>query len=166
MDIYAIGDRDFSVYICTSELEARQINLNSFSAEEAKRLVGDTLLGKKCGDRMKIEMFPGKDDVLLFVHLGSAEPKFISFGNGESLISALTECSADDIELLTYINNTYYLAVYPFSDEADLGRLEEFGEVLIAPPEFELYLREHGEYFLEYKEIKSLKRLFSAKKKR
>ena len=166
MDIYAIGDRDFSVYICSRELIERNINPLSFSAAEAKKLVGDAFVGKKYGDRMKIEMFPGKDEVLLFVHIGASEPTFFAFRDSESLISAIEESSAEDLEILTYINNTYYLAVYPFSEKDGLGGFEEFGEKVSAPPEFELYLREHGEYFLENKEIKSLKRLFSAKKKR
>ena len=163
MEIYAIGDRDFSVYICTKELIERHLDPENFSAAQAAELLGETVWGKKNGEKMKLELYPGKAEMLIFVHLGFSEPRFVSLGDGESLVQALTECQTEDIELLTYINNAFVLTVYPFSEENTLGGLEEFGEILNVPAEFELYLREHGEYNLSRREIEEIKRLFSAK---
>lgn len=158
-----MGNNGFSVYICNEELIKRNFDPEHFTAKAAAELLKDTLPEKEAGQRMQVELFTGREETLLFVRLNTGKPEFFAFPDAESLIGAVTESRGLAPSFLTYINDMYILTVYPFPGDGT-AVLEEFGIKLLKEPEFELHLREHGEFILENEDISALRRAFSAKK--
>ena len=167
MEIQAISSASFAIFLNEEELAARHLVPEAITKSDAEAILRGALLKMqyKHLEKVCIELFPGKKEVLLFVKLNTQSPVFIVFDDIESVISAAAECSDFPPASFVCIDATYILTVYPWEHDTAVPTLLEFGEKLPVKPEYELYLYEHGEKIIETDAISRLKHFFSTKTK-
>ena len=157
MDIQAIGNRAFSVYIGESELVSRHLKPGSVTVSAARELVRDCIGG--CGGAMSLELYPGRHELLIFVRRCSDEPEFYSFADLEELLPALRQLPAGAVSSVYFYNGAYILAVWP-PEGSGIPALAEFGRPLSRSAAFLCHLREHGETVCEGDAAETLTRVF------
>ena len=158
MDILMIGDRTFSVYISESELLSRNIAPAGVSISQAEDLVRGAI-GCVHGTMM-MDLFPGRHELLIFVHSDPDGPMFITFDDLEELLEASLSVSFSTASSLFLYEGKYILAVWNWTPDEAVSLLE-FGHLLELPPEFLFHLREHGCVLLEPRALQTLKSIFS-----
>lgn len=155
MDIQMITDRSFSIYLTGSELTARHIVPGAVSLADAEHLI-EGIFGESTG-RSKVELFCGRDDLIIFVRRPEAVPEVYVFPASEPLICAA--CAApEEPSALWYAEGRYILAVWPLDSPCSV--LGEFGDRLEAPPEYLAHLKEHGKELIGQNAIARLKTTF------
>ncbi len=157
MDIQAIGARAFTVYIPREELERRHLDPGEMTVTEARRLISPLISGDGLG-AVRLELYPGRHEVLIFVKRSQGEPEFYSFPDLESLLLAARACRDEPAADLFWYDGAYILAVW--NDGAHASGLSEFGESLDLPGDFLLHLREHARVLLEVDAVEALRKTF------
>lgn len=146
MDIQLIGDGKLVIYLCGEDIKklpAAPVEMTTTEAAEILRnALGPTY--DNSWESVYFEMFPGKDSLLLFAHQHSGNPSFFSFTDCEALISAAAACPSGLLSYLTFMNDTYILAVYPWSGERLPCALYEYGTEFSRPASYALHLLEHS----------------------
>lgn len=96
-------------------------------------------------DGMELELYPGRNCILLFARLLSRNPVFYRFFDTDALIEA--ERSVRDLPPSTLFSyeGSYIVAITPYADLDTPPDLSEYAERLNAPPAFMAVLRERGE---------------------
>lgn len=155
MDIQMISERSISIYITSEDLEKRRLTADSFSIGDAEDIISG-VLGSSVG-RAKLELFPGKGGLLIFVRRTVSDPELYTFSSVEPIIAAAHSLPCEPSALYFY-GGEYILAVWHL-DNTPLG-FEEFGEKLPAPPEFTEHLCEHGRLLIPSDAISELRRIF------
>ena len=146
MDIQPIGDRNLLIYIDGDEIAHLPAPPGSLKTDDAAVILRRAL-GESYKDQWQnayLELFTGKDSLLLVARAHSGEPHFFAFDDIESLIGAAALCPDDIISFLSYCDDKYYLIVYPWDSEAPPSVLFEYGEELPLHPSYAFRLTEHG----------------------
>lgn len=157
MDIQAIGSRAFTVYIAQEELERRHLEPGEITVGEARDIVSSVIQCDALG-AVRLELYPGRHELLIFVKRSLGEPEFYAFPDLESLIRAIGEFGDELAASLFWYDGAYILAVW--SDGTYMAGLSEFGDPLDLPAEFLLHLREHARVISDGDAIERLRRCF------
>lgn len=157
MDIQAIGSRAFTVYIPREELERRHLDPGEMTVGEARSLISSVIACDALG-AVRLELYQGRHEVLIFVKRSQGEPEFYSFQNFESLLLAVGACRDELAADLFFYDGAYILAVW--NDDTYSAGLSEFGEALDLPAGFLLHLREHADALLDSDAVEVLRKTF------
>lgn len=155
MYIQAIGTDSFSVYIPGAELAARRLTPSELTGPEAMELLTSSL-----GPAVKsalVEVFPGRDELLIFVLGNPGAPKFYAFSSLEDLILAAEVCR-EEVSFLFYTGDEYILAV--LCQDGSCHLLGEFGERIDAPTLYLNHLFEHCRCLSSGSALSTLRRTF------
>lgn len=163
MDIQAIGNQSFSVYINEDELLTRHLRPESVTCEQILELLSPAF-GFRGLDSSCLSLFPSRNELLIFIHRISRTTCYFQFNSFESLLSAALISSIDIPSSLYYYDGSYILYVRSW-DDSDLNVLSEFGEKLNASPNYLMHLREHGRAILEGYAVSELRRIFASPEK-
>lgn len=163
MEIQAVSGTALTIYLNSDDLKERNLRPDSVTKRDAEALLKYAADTVGCGNVKKvyIELFPGKEEMLLFVRLSACAPLFFAFSNIEDVIAAALNVHDVMPSSLTYIDGVYILTVYPWERDMSDAVLAEYGERLAMKPEFELYLFEHGKILMRTEAIGRLNQLFT-----
>lgn len=147
MNIQNIGKSCITLYIEGNELTERGVSPETLSLEQAAEFLEAALdeMGRPVWENVVIELFPGRDSVLLFARRRGGSPAFFAFDKIEPLISVSSCLDSDIPARLTYIDGSYILTVCPWEGEPVPSAFYEFGTEIKVSARYELHLREHGE---------------------
>ena len=162
MDIQSISANSFSIYLDEGELQALRIDPRSVTEREAADIFQSALqsLGYDPGSGAAyIELFPGKQELLLFINTKLGDPVFFQFDDFEAVLAAAANLSPCP-SALTYLGGKYILTLYPAPGQTALAPCEDFGVQLPNPPRFELHLREHGKTLVFPNAVAHLQNIF------
>jgi len=144
MEVQQTGGDSFYIYLNRAELPLPASS--DLTAEDALALVRRTV-GKdfaESGPRYCLELYEGRDALLLFARPRAGKPAYFIFRGVEDLISAARSCRPGIVSFLFVYENTYYLTLFQKGSEKPPARLYEFGEELALSELFPLFLSEHG----------------------
>jgi len=146
MDIQPIGKRSLLIYINSDELMDLPAPPSELKTDDAadilRKALGDS--GEDQWRNVYLEIFVGRDSLLLIARAHSGNPHFFMFRDIEDLIGAAELCPNDIISFLSYCEGKYYLIVYPWDSESPPNALFEYGEELPMHPNYTFHLTEHG----------------------
>ena len=168
MDIQTVGKDSLVIYVSGNDLRIRHIAPESVTEHDTEGIINSALveIGMPRSETVYLELFPGRDDLLMFVQLGLGSPQFFSFDDFESLLAAVSECclssrsSSVSQSSLIFQNGKYILVITPLLHETPPDCLSEFGEKLSCAPEYMLHLKEHGKTIISVDAIGVLSRAF------
>ena len=158
MDIQAIGNGTYSLYISQEELSLSHIDPSDVTLSQAQDIVFKAL-GSRHGPLL-MDMFPGRRELLIFVHKDVDCPVFYIFNNADNAINAALSLEPSVSASLYYYRCSYILALWLWNVE-DSYPLLEFGHLVEHPSTFLLHLAEHGKPLLEGNAVSVIKNLFS-----
>ena len=163
MDIQTIGSSSLTIYISPAEMRSRNIAPGSLTADDTKNILHSALdmIGQNEYTKVSLELFPGKEDLLLFVRMCLGAPLFFSFDDLELLIAAACECSDEAPSSLSFMDSRYILTVTPWEHDNAAPILYEFGELIDAPQQYEEYIKEHGQMLIKSDALTVLKKHFT-----
>jgi hypothetical protein len=107
-----------------------------------------------------LEVFQGRESMLIFARAYEGAPTFYIFRDVEALIAAARVCVSDIITFLSYSEGVYYLIFYPWNREPPPAVLCEFGELTAEHREFARHLSEHGRVLLGPRALVELGEIF------
>ena len=112
MDVLVLGPGSYAVYIKARELAARKLDPMAIDRDDACRLMREALshLPDRALIRAKVEAMPGKDELLLLVHLQEEQTVRVWFPDRRSLLAATLRCPAD-LPTALYTRDGGYLLV-------------------------------------------------------
>ena len=164
MEIQPIGRRNLLIYLNGKELMALSAPPSELKTDDATRILKQALGGNVgCGvdwSNVYLELFTGKDSLLLVARVHSGDPHFFVFRDIECLIEAAQLVPEDIISFLSYCDGSYYLIVYPWDTEPPPNVLLEYGQELPMHANYAFHLTEHGKILLGPSALDELKRLF------
>ena len=145
MEIQPTGGGGFYIYLKREEL-AGGTSSPDLTMEDAfalvRRAVGVDF--SESEPHYCLELYEGRDSLLLFAAPRSGAPAYFVFFNLEDLIRAAKGCRRGVVSFLFAYEDTYYLTVYQKESETPPAQLYEFGEEVALSPFFPLFLAEHG----------------------
>lgn len=162
MIIQNIGNRALSLYIDEQELGTLGLSPLSVGLREA-RIILDRALEDKALDNWQtaeMEVYPGKDSLLLFARRKSERPYHFRFYNSEPLIESALLCPAGLPSRLTLSPEGYILTVYPFEGDRPPSVLSEFGDSVEPEPALLAHFSEQGGEIIPFDAIGTLKEYF------
>ncbi len=145
-----IGNNKVALFLQEEELAEHGLCKHSSEGKEMKRLVVEALkdLGVQLDGNMEIEIFSGKEGILVFAVVGIIPTvRYMVFDNIESVIMAAGALSEMPMHSkLTYCDSKYWLEMRDFSDAAEKAALQlgEFGSHLKSEDYKEGVLEEYG----------------------
>ena len=150
MIVSHIGNRAMSLYITAPELQARSLCPQSLSRSDALDLLALALTENRLDgwEAAELELFPGREGVLLFARRKSGLPRHFHFSDFELLLQAVQACPDALPSTLARIEEGYLLTVYPFEGELPPFALYEFGIALGQNAYLEAHLTEQGEVLI------------------
>lgn len=162
MNIQNVGKSCITLFIEGDELADRGVAPDSLNVEQAAEFLKTALyrLGRPLWDSAVIEMFPGRDSVLIFARRRGGAPAFFAFDDIEPVIIAADCLEADIPSRLTYIDGAYVLTVHPWEGEPVPAALYEFGTEIKVTERYELHLLEHGEEIIGDYAVSVIKEFF------
>ena len=162
MQVHAIGNGAYAAYISGAELKIRNIALDDVEKMEKGKLLElfSPQLGDEDGRHAVLEIFPGREGVLLFLRFGAEKPVFFSFGSLDTLLDAVGECREDMPARLDCFDGVYILTLYPRAGSTAADAFGEFGVRLPYPDGFSAHMREHGRTLIESDALRVLRGVF------
>jgi len=163
MIIQNIGARALSMYIGSDELNELGLTPDGVGRQEATQLLKEALDENAMGqwDAAELELYPGKDSLLLFVRRKSATPYYFIFDSIDAVISACLLCPARMPSSLAHMGKEYLLTVYPFEGDAPPPILYEFGENRSMSLCHFLHFTEQGTFIMKEKAIETFQKHFA-----
>lgn len=162
MIIQNIGTRALSMYIGSEELNELGFSPDDIGQQEAnqllKKALDDSSIKKWAAAEM--EVYPGKDSLLLFVRRKSTKPFYFVFSDIEPLISACQMCKPLPSSL-NYIGNKYLLTVFPLEGDSPPAIFAEFGEQIQISICQAIHYEEQGKFILSQQAIGKIKEYFN-----
>ena len=162
MDIHPIGKRNLLIYLNSDELSALPAPISELKTDDAAGILREAL-GENCRDEWRnvhLELFEGKNSLLLVARAHSGDPCFFEFQDIEAVIAAAEICPNGLISFLSYCEGSYYLIVYPWDRETPPSALFEYGEELPLHPNYMLHLTEHGKMLMGPSALDELRERF------
>jgi len=161
MIIQNIGTRALSMYIDSKELDEMGLRPDEIGQQEAGQLLKKALddSSLKQWKAAEMEVYPGKDSILLFVRRKSTKPFHFVFNDFEALISASEFCQELPSSLID-LNGKYLLTVFPLEGDSPPAALSEFGNSVDVSPCLSIHYEEQGKYIFSQQAISEIRRLF------
>ena len=146
MTVSHIGNRAMSLYITDQELKALDLAPRKIGRKDALRLLAMALKESRLDgwEAAELEVFPGRDAVLLFARRKSGLPRHFRFSDFESLLAAAHLCPDALPSILCKHGDGYLLTVYPFEGDRPPAPLYEFGRELGQSVYLPAHLTEQG----------------------
>ena len=163
MDIQAIGNQSFSVYIGEDELLMRHLRPDSVTCEQILELLSPAF-GLRGLDSACLSLFPGHNELLIFIHRIYRTTGYFQFDSFERLLAAAMASFQDIPSSLFYYDDSYILYVLSWDDN-ELAVFSEFGERLSVSQGYIMHLREHGRLLMDGYAVSDLRSIFSPKQK-
>ncbi len=162
MEVQSIGNTSFAVYLSKSDLTERNIKPGAIKSEEMTEILRAAFkeLGRTFCPRTYVELFPGQNELMLFVRLNFKKPVFFCFDDFEEVVSAALASTDSPLSSLFYISGRYILAVYQPEGERDPISFSEFGQKLTFPADYVLHLAEHGQELIANNAVSILREKF------
>ncbi|MGL5513947.1 MAG: hypothetical protein ACRDBM_12025 [Sporomusa sp.] len=164
MIIQNIGTRAISMYIDSDELSELGLSPDSIGQQEASELLKKALDDRaiKQWDAAEMEVYPGKDSLLLFVRRKSAKPYYYIFTDLECLITACSVCRPMPSSLLCCPEDegSYLLTVFPLEGDNPPAILSEFASQVELSPYQAIHYDEQSEYILSHNAIAVIRQFF------
>ena len=146
MEIQPIGSESLYIYICGEELEGFPMQSDDIGSEDAAEIL-KAALGEgfsEIWENAYLEMYSGRDELLLFARPHSGKPVIFAFPEIESVIYSARCCRESIISYLSLLGEEYYLILYPWRGKSPPEPFFEYGELCQLPPLFALHILEHG----------------------
>lgn len=161
MQIQTIDNFSIAVYMEKSDLDRMHLAPDSITEKDTALLLGRIFKNsnEKPGKNIQLELYPGRDDVLLFIRLSGAQPSFFAFSSFEELLSAISGADPSP-SALYYIGGRYILSISPWHGEKLPLSLWEFGTNIQVPPSMTLHYEEHGKTIIKTDAVGTLQKLF------
>ena len=162
MIIQNIGGRALSLYIDQPELDTLGLSPESVGCQEAHKILSRALTDRaiKNWEAAEMEVFPGRDSVLLFARRKSEKPWYFRFEDSECMICAALLCPSGIPSALTASPDGYILTVYPLEGDKPPSVLSEYGDLLHIEPELSLHYAEQGGNIIRHYALDTLKQYF------
>jgi len=164
MTVQQIGIRAMALYITEQELRARNLTPAAIGRREAEALLCTALEEANLDgwEVVELEVYTGKDAVLLFARRKSGAPQHFFFADFETLISAAHLCPETLPSALSLApRGGYVLTVYPFEGDAHPAVLEEYGDPLGGSVYLVAHLLEQGAVLISAGALACLQGYFS-----
>lgn len=161
MIVQNIGTRALSMYIDKKELIEMGLCPDEIGQQEANQLLKKALDDESIGQwkTAEMEVYPGKDSILLFVRRKSTKPYYFIFPNFELLVSACQLCKSLP-STLSCVDGRYLLTIYPLEGDNPPTILSEFGSQAEISQGLAFHYDEQGEYIFTEKAISEIQKLF------
>lgn len=146
MTVSQVGTRGISVYIEKTELVEHNIDLERLNREDALKLLQHALAcsGVEKWEATQIEMFPGKDSLLLFARRKTGDSTYFFFSDFEALIRCAA-CNTQAFPSSLYQTGSgYLLCITPFVGEKIPPVFTEFGTKIDETSYAKTHLKEQG----------------------
>ncbi len=142
MEVQTISQQAFSIIVTEEELSRRRLAPEAVTPTEALAIVSE-VTGRKPSGPARLELFPGRHELLIFVLEGFGKLRFFRFLRAEDIIEAALSGSFTDPSTLFYYEKQYILAVWCEGgrEPASLG---EYAEELPWREGILSHLYEHG----------------------
>ena len=162
MDIQPIDSENMYIYICGEELEGLPKKPQDIRSEDAAEILKEALGGEFSGiwENAYLELYSGRDELLLFARIHSGKPFVFRFFEFESVISAVRCCRENIISYLSLFEEEYYLVLYPWRDRTPPDSFSEYGERCQMHPLFVFHVMEHGKILAGPAAIDEIKNTF------
>ncbi len=162
MDIQALGPSALFLSLDASELAARRLTPEAVTAPVAADLTRDALrrLGRTAPDGMLLDLFPGRESLLIFARFENRYRRYFVFPELEDLIAAARSSPPGIPSRLFYIEGAYVLAVAARERDALFPALEEYGKSLDVGAGYLCHLREHGRELASGNALDALRQAF------
>jgi len=162
MIISHIGNRAVSLYITEAELKERNLAIETINQDQVQCLLAVALRESRLDgwEAAELEVFPGRDAVLLFARRKSGVPRHLLFSDFETLLHAVRLCPDVLPSALSRTKGGYLLTAYPFEGENLPAVLYEFGRELGQSAYLTAHLKEQGETLLPVCAMASLRAYF------
>ena len=131
MTIQPISPSVSLLYLTRSELQERGLHPDSLTHESTLTLAKEGLsaLGLRTEGFLKLESYPDKNGLLLFIHTPPGTPTVWRFPNGDALLDAVTALHGLDTQPLYWWKGAFWLVAedsIPLSEFADPVRDDPF----------------------------------------
>lgn len=157
MNVQTVTGHSFVVYITQEEMACRHILPCDITEDIALDLLSPVLSG---GEPVRLELFPGRDDLIIFVYKFSGPPAFFSFSSFENLIDAIRVCRCDAPSSLFFYEGQYILVIRRSGIDPVLSAFSEFGDKPDHPPDYVLFLEEHAHTLIRSGAVSTLRAFF------
>ncbi len=157
MEVQTISQQAFSVLITEQELNRRRLSPEAVTASEALTLIGE-LTGSKPPGPTRLELFPGRHELQIFVLQNAGRLRYFRFDSIEELLRAVSSEAFRDPASLFFYQGKYILAVWTGGREETA--LLEFGEEVPMREGFLPHLYEHGRVLLDGSAASGLAKTF------
>ena len=161
-----IGNNRLALFLPNEELEDLGLCKKSAQGSEMKKVVVDAMrrLGVECSGDMEIEMFNGKQGILVFAFVGLVSVvRIMAFDDLEDLIAAAGALNELPLKSkVTYCRGKYWLEIKDHNDIADRIALilSEYGRYADADEFLEGILEEYGTVIAENNAIAEFRSAF------
>ena len=161
MDIQMTGKSSFFVYLNGSELERLHLEPESVGQEETELILNAAMrqLGKDDPGSASFEVYPGRNDLLVFIRLCPDDTVFYKFDNFELTLEAARRCPTQVPSALVYYDNSYILSLEN-PDTTLLTALSELGCRLTVRGGFLSHAAEHGRVLIDSAAVQRLQTEF------
>lgn len=165
MEIHAITDSAYAVRINGIELENMNISPMHMSENDERGVLRSALelLGRRNCTHVETELYPGKDELLMFIRIGTGITMFFEFDDFENILEATKACTGMPSSL-HYIDDKYILSITPWDEEDIPPALFEFGKRRHAADGYAMYITEHSKTLIEKDAVTKLNSIFSARR--
>ena len=151
MNVQNIGQRSYLITVSARELGEKA---EDFSKADAEKLLGQ--LGHNGGKNYRFDVYPGRDEVMIFVRAGEGRTQLWEFDSLDDVMDALEKpVSMCDSQLWQY-GERYILALTPWEGDPVPTALCEFGWLINVSPELAAHIREQSEILIESRAAESL----------
>jgi len=165
MTINHIGTRAMSLYITKAELRTYHLTPDTIGREDAMSLLKLALKETHLDrwEAAELEVYPGKDSVLLFARRKSGVPQHFFFAAFETLVQAAH--LAPDLlpSSLARTEGGYVLTVYPYEGDRPPAVFYEYGEPITGAPCLPSHWMEQGQMLIATSALACLRLNFVAK---
>lgn len=144
MDILSVGPGAYIIYISGPEYnDMDSEDEERFTREKTEKLVCHALGYESFHPPVKIELYEGRGEMLLFATIDSTFRLYYRFRKFEDVIGACKCCNGSPASELYWYDGEYIMAV-SICTVGITAEFSEFGDQLCCGALYNLFLYEHG----------------------
>ena len=162
MTVSHIGAHSISLYITEAELLLHNIDINDFDCKDALTLLNQALGAPqaKAWAAAELEIYPGKDSLLLFARQKTGAPSYFFFPHFEALLLCVQQNERALPSCLYQLGQAYILSVCTYEGDVLPAVFHEFGTQLKTNSYIEAHMQEQATQILSNSALCQLKAHF------
>ena len=162
MTVSHIGARSISLYITEAELSLHNIDIHHFDCKDALALLHQALGAPhaEAWAAAELEIYPGKDSLLLFARQKTGKPSYFFFPHFEALLHCVARNERTLPSCLYQLEQAYILSVCAYEGECIPAVFHEFGTELKTNSYIEAHVQEQATQILSGNALCQLKTHF------